>query len=68
MSRRQRRAAIATLWTVMVERAEAVNDLVVSGQRDASLAAAQEIARHADMLRTLVRAVLILADEADDAA
>jgi hypothetical protein len=52
----------------MVERAEAVNDLVVNSQRDESLAAAQEIARHVDVLRPLVRTVVILAGEADDAA
>lgn len=54
------RAARDLLWLLMVERAEALNDAVVLGQRDARRASAKSIAIVAVDLAALARAAAII--------
>lgn len=54
------RAARDLLWLLMVERAEALNDAVVLGQRDARRASAKSIAIVAADLAALARAAAII--------
>lgn len=68
IGRRQRRAAVETLWMLMVERAEAANDVVVAGQRASTAAAAVEIAECARDVVTLARAVALLTQAGENAA
>ncbi|MCC6786620.1 MAG: hypothetical protein IT547_02160 [Hyphomonadaceae bacterium] len=54
------RAVRDLLWLLMVERAEALNDAVVLGQRDARRASAKSIAIVAADLAALARAAAII--------
>ena len=54
------RAARAVLWLSMVERAEALHDAVVLGQRDARSAAAKRIEVAATDLAALARAAAVI--------